>query len=341
MQLAPKGKKAWLLLPLRVMVALAAIAALFVAAAFLLTVMPGQSFTGTRPPLNTAQRARQERMRRDVDALAGQIGERSLRVPAQLRAASDWVAAELRAAGWRVSPISLQCRGETVHNWVAERAGTTNPKEIVVLGAHYDSVERSAGADDNASGVSVLLEVARALGNRPLARTVRLVAFVNEEPPWFRGPMMGSRVVAQQFAKQQDLITDVFVLDAVGYFCDDNCQRYPPLLDRFFPERGDFIAFVGRASDWLRVRDAVGRFRSVATVASEGLAAPRWVPGIDYSDHAEFWNVGYPGVLITDSPTYRNEHYHRQSDTAATLDWDRLTRVADGVIHVVAAMANE
>ncbi|MBM4346093.1 MAG: M28 family peptidase [Deltaproteobacteria bacterium] len=340
MKLAPATLRDWLALPLRVMAMLALLAASGVAVAFLLTTMPGQSATGPLPTLSKHQLARQERLRHDVVHLASTIGERHVHRPDRLELAARHIEGELRSAGWAVSAVGYECRGLVVRNVVAERRGISRPQEVVLLGAHYDSVERSAGADDNASGVAVLLEFARSIGSRPLARTVRLVAFVNEEPPWFRSPLMGSRIAARQFAARGDRLTDVVVLDAIGYFCDDPCQRYPPLLDWFFPKEGNFIAFVGRARDWLRLRDVVGTFRRHASVPSEGLAAPRWVPGIDYSDHAEFWDVGYPGILVTDAPTYRNEHYHRHSDLPETVDFDRLTRVADGIVAVIAELAS-
>lgn len=339
MKFAPSSLREWLRLPLRVAVALAVIALCGIGLVAGMTWMPGRSHPRVLPPLNAAQSARSDRLRADVTQLAEVIGERNMRLPAKLADSASFVEQQLRAAGWNVTSMAYPCRGISVRNLVAEKRGAVRPDEVVLLGAHYDSVERSSGADDNASGVAVLLETARALQTRRLARTVRLVAFVNEEPPWFRGPLMGSRVAARRFADQGDQLVHVLVLDSVGYFCDDTCQRYPPLLDWFLPAEGNFLAFVGRFGDWLRLREVVGLFRAHATLPSEGLAAPRWVPGIDYSDHAEFWNVGYPGILITDSPTYRNDNYHRQSDTPATVDFDRLTRVADGVAEVVARLA--
>lgn len=339
MKLAPTSLREWLQLPLRVAAALAFAALGGIGLVAGMTWMPGASQHGARPPMTVEQQARQERLRGDVTHLATSIGERNMRLPGKLEDAGAYVEQQLAAAGWSVTSMPYLCRGVTVRNLVAEKRGVGRPDEIVLLGAHYDSVERSGGADDNASGVAVLLETARALQPRRLQRTVRLVAFVNEEPPWFRGPMMGSRVAARQFAERGDRLLQVLVLDAVGYFCDDGCQRYPPLLDWFLPATGDFVAFVARTGDWLQLREVVGLFRTHATLPSEGLAAPRWVPGIDYSDHAEFWNAGYPGILITDAPTYRNDNYHRQSDTVDTVDFERLTRVADGVVEVVAGLA--
>lgn len=339
MRLAPTSARGWWLLPVRVTGALLVLAALGVGLVFAWTVMPGASFSGVPPALDESGRNRRGRLERDVRHLAGSIGERSLRLPQQLDAAADFIEGELARAGWRATRQTYMCRGHRVHNLVADLPGTQRPGEIVLLGAHYDSVERSLGADDNASGVAVLLQAARELGAARHARTIRLVAFTNEEPPWFRGPMMGSRRAADMFAERGDDIRHVIILDAVGYFCEAPCQRYPPILSWFYPDSGDFIAFIGRARDWFEVRDVVGLFRSVATIPSEGLAAPPEVPGVDYSDHAEFWRAGYPGILVSDTPTYRNPHYHRSTDTPETVDYDRLARVTWGVVTVMTELA--
>ncbi len=324
---------------LRIALMLAASALLMLGWLGLMTCMPGSANPGPLPPLDPTGQALREALRADVTYLAETIGERSLRVPTQLQASADWLTVQLRDAGWSVRELPYTCRGQRVRNLVAERRGTLLPGEIVVLGAHYDSVERSPGADDNASGVAGLLAVARALGRVELARTVRLVAFVNEEPPWFRGPLMGSRIVASAFLQAGDQLHDVLVLDAIGYYCSGDCQAYPPPLSLFYPSEGRFVAFVGRIQDWWRLRRTVGLFREAVPMPSEGLAAPRLVPGIDYSDHLAFWDVGYPGLLITDAPTYRNPGYHRSSDLPATLDWERLTWVTRGLVALVRQLA--
>ncbi len=339
MKFAPSTLQEWLRLPLRVGAALMFLTIALVGLAWAMTWMPGESFRAAPPPLSAPQTARRARLEADLTALAGTIGERNLRVPEGLAAAADRIERAFIQAGWSVSSSPFTCRGQTVRNLIADRPGTDPNADIVLLGAHYDSVERSTGADDNASGVAVLLEAARALGQYSSVHPIRLVAFVNEEPPWFHTARMGSRVLAQQFAARGDRLGQVLVMDAVGFFCDDDCQRYPPPFQWFFPKQGNFLAVVTRAADWLRLRDIVGLMRTTATLPTEGLAAPRWLPGIDYSDHAEFWNVGYPGILLTDAPTYRNPNYHRMSDTPDTVDLERLTRTADAVIDVVRALA--
>ena len=341
MKLAPQSPREWLLAPVRILASLVAFALAVVGLAYMSTVMPGHSHSGPLPALDAPSLQRQERVRRDVTALADTIQDRSLRLPEHLEQAAQYVEREFRAAGYDVTYIPYTVRGVQVRNLVAEKRGTTRADEIVMVGAHYDSVERSLGADDNASGVAAMVEIAREIAKQPTARTVRFVAFVNEEPPWFRTDKMGSRVVAKAFRARGDNIVEAIVFDAIGYYCTGDCQRYPPLLDNFFPESGDFIAFVGRAQDWFRVRHAVGLFREAVAMPSEGLAAPRFVPGIDYSDHAEFWNVGYPGILVSDAPTYRNPNYHLSLDTVDTLDFDRLTRVTNGMVAVVRALAAE
>lgn len=324
---------------LRIALALVAVAVAGIAFVGALTWMPGQSHRGKLPPLDPTGIAIRDRLAADVAHLAVTIGERSMRMPDKLDESARWVRAQFEAAGWTVRDEPYAVRDRTVRNLIAERLGTRLPAEIVLLGAHYDSVERAPGADDNASGVAAMLEVARQLRDVPLDRTVRLQAFVNEEPPWFRGPLMGSRIAAKAARARGDDLVHVIILDSIGFYCDDACQAYPPLLGWFLPAQGDFIAFVTKTADWWRLRDVVGRFRAAAAMPSEGVAAPRAVPGIDFSDHAAFWDAGYPGVLVTDAPTYRNPHYHTGEDLPADVDFDRLARVAAGLTAVVRGLA--
>jgi Zn-dependent M28 family amino/carboxypeptidase len=220
--------------------------------------------------------------------------------------------------------------------------------EWIVIGAHYDHLgeggNRSSlspddkgihnGADDNASGVAVLIELAR------LVRSgVRFVAFANEEAPYFLGPEMGSFVYARERGAK---VRAMFSLEMLGYYSDvPGSQNYPAPLSMFYPDRGDFIAFVGDLGARSLVRRSIGSFRKHAKFPSEGLAAPSFIPGIAWSDHWSFRKHGYPAVMITDTAFYRYPHYHRASDTPDKLDYERMARVTLGLAEMLNEFAHQ
>ena len=184
-------------------------------------------------------------------------------------------------------------------------------------------------------------ELARLLDRSKLQRTVRLVAFANEEPPFFKQAEMGSLVYAGRCREQGVDVRAMVSVESIGYYTDEvGVQRYPPVLGWFFPAEGDYLAFVGNVSSRGIVRDAIGAFRERATLPSEGLAAPQAINGIDWSDHWAFWQHGYPALMITDTAIMRNRHYHRPTDLPGTLDYDRFTRAVTGLVDVVYALAS-
>jgi Zn-dependent M28 family amino/carboxypeptidase len=304
--------------------------ALAAAWAFLIR-MPGHSFRGTPPPLTEAQVALRETLRRDVTALAGTIGERNVILIDRLNAAAAYIERELAAAGYRVVRREYRAEGQLVANIEAELRGTAKPEEIVVIGAHYDSVDGSPGADDNASGVAALLAIARAFVRQPHPRTIRFVAFVNEEPPYFMTPAMGSWVYVQQ---RRAGVVAMFSLESLAFYSDKpNSQEYPAGLATLYPTTASFIGFVSNVRSAPLLRRTIAAFREHATIASVGGAVPASVPGVMWSDQWAFWEAGIPAVMITDTAVFRNPHYHRESDTVETLDWERFTRVVDGLMH--------
>jgi Zn-dependent M28 family amino/carboxypeptidase len=193
----------------------------------------------------------------------------------------------------------------------------------IVVGAHYDTVPGSPGADDNASGVAVLIELSKMLSG------IRFVAFANEEAPYFLGPEMGSFVYARDRAQG---VRAMFSLEMLGYYRDEpGSQRYPPPLGLFYPDRGNFIAFVADLGCVSLVRKSVRFFRNNTQFPSEWLAAPSIVPGLSWSDHWSFRQHGYPAVMVTDTAFYRYPHYHLPSDTPEKLDYERMARVTMGL----------
>ena len=317
---------------MRVVVVLLVLVVIALVAAWgFLIRMPGRSFRGTPPPLTEAQIALREALRRDVMMLAGTIGERNVILIENLDKAAAYIERELAAAGYRVQRQEYRVEGRLVANIEGEVRGTKTPDEIVVIGAHYDSVDGSPGADDNASGVAALLALARAYAAHPHERTIRFVAFVNEEPPYFTTPAMGSYVYAQQ---RRAGVVAMFSIESIAFYSDrSNSQEYPSGLGALYPTTANFIGFASNPSSAPLLRQTVRAFRANGTMPSVGGAVPTIIPGMAWSDQWSFWMHGIPAVMITDTAVFRNPHYHRESDTPETLDWDRFTRVVDGLMH--------
>ncbi len=332
--------------------ALIRLAALFAALALAVGIpscvmfrMPGRSHSGPLPPLSPTETALRDALRAHVGRLAGEIGGRSAFAPKRLEAAAAWIEGELSSMGYRVTSEPFLASDVPCRNVLVELPGAARKEEIVVVGAHYDSVGGWPGADDNASGVAGLLEIARALRALPpthIARTVRLVAFANEEPPFFQTQEMGSLVHARAARARGDRIVAMLALETIGYYSDaPDSQRYPAPLGLLYPSTGNFVAFVGDFSSRGLVRDCIGRFRSAVRFPPDGGAPPSWIPGVDWSDHWSFWKAGYPAIMVTDTAPFRNRHYHTSGDRPETLDYDRLARVVRGLIEVVEGIARD
>lgn len=278
-----------------------------------------------------------DELRRDVTALCA-FGERSTFEAANLNAAADWIAGELSAAGHRVERhvYRVEQDGVDATNVIAEIRGSAQPDEIVVIGAHYDSVHGTIGADDNASGVAVLLALARrALGTKP-TRTLRFVAFANEEPPHFQSEDMGSFQYAKRCHERNERIVAMMSLESLGYFDDARgSQKYPPPLSALYPDTGNFIAFVSNVASHSLNSQCAKAFRARSKFPIETASLPEAIPGIGWSDQWSFWQFGWPAVMVSDTAPYRNPNYHETSDTPETLDYARMAQVVEGLSAVV------
>ncbi len=303
-------------------------------------VMPGRSQRGPLPPLTAAEAEIEAFLRKHVTTLAGDIGERNtLRYPA-LQRAEGYIADRFEKLGFQVREQPYLADGKRVANIVAELKGTRRPGEIVVIGAHYDSTAGSPGADDNASGVAALLELARLLRDAKPARTVRFAAFTNEELPFFQTGRMGSGVYAAEAGKRGENIVGMLSLESIGYYSDaPGGQRYPFPFGLFYPDTGNFIGFVSNFSSSSLLRHTIGIFRKTTRFPSEGVSAPESIAGIGWSDHWSFWREGYQALMITDTALFRNPHYHEPTDTPEKLDYGRMARVVAGLGRVVEELA--
>ena len=318
---------------LRVLIAVAAILALLW---WLGVKMPGKNISKAAP-LSPDEVTLREELRADVQILAGEIGERNIQHYPQLDAAADFIENSFSRAGLHPRRDSYELYGQTCHNIEAEIPGTQ--PEIILIGAHYDSVFGSPGANDNGSGVAATLALARRLAGRKPEHTLRLVAFANEEPPYFLSGEMGSLVYAGRCKARGDKISAMISLETIGYFSDTaNSQRYPSrVLGAFYPKVGNFIAFVSNVHSRALLRRAIGLFRKHSKIPSEGAALPAFIPGVSWSDHWSFWRNGYPGIMITDTAPFRYPYYHSADDTPDKLDYDRFALVVSGMEKVIEA----
>lgn len=304
--------------------------------------MPGRSYQGPLPPLTEAQSALRDELRRDVEALAV---HRNVHFEyGNLVATAGRVEDAFHRAGYTVRRVGYQACGRACDNLEVEIAGGGHSEEILVVGAHYDAVIGSPGANDNATGVSALLALARRFAGsrqRP-ERTLRFVAFVNEEPPHFQTPEMGSWVYARRCRERGERIAAMLSLETMGCYKDQpESQNYPPPLGLVYPSTGNFIGFVGNLSSRSLVRRAVGAFRAHAMFPSEGAALPAWLPGVGWSDHWSFWREGYQAAMVTDTAPFRYPHYHTTEDTTDKVDFERLARVVDGLVGVVETLTKD
>ncbi|NNE92161.1 MAG: M28 family peptidase [Verrucomicrobiales bacterium] len=285
----------------------------------------------------------QEDLKAYVQMLGGTIGERHIGKPDALEQAAIWIESTLGQAnaGYLVRRQAFETGGVDVRNLRAELPGTTRPKEIVVIGAHYDSVPGCPAANDNGSGVAAMIALARAFAGNPQQRTIQFVAFVNEEPPFFQTKEMGSYIYAKEMQANDLNVVAMLSLETIGFFSDEEgSQQYPPGYEKQFPPTGNFIAFVGNRDSKEIIDSARAAFMRATDLPALGGAFPEDVPGIGWSDHWSFWQAGYPALMVTDTAPYRYPHYHEPTDTPEKLDYEKMTEVVKGVENVIRAWAN-
>ena len=302
-------------------------------------------FWATQPLVTPPRRAgnsghaRPARLERDVRRLVDEFHPRDFSHPDNLARAASWLAAEFSAAGAQVGEQAFQIGSATYRNVIGSFGPRT--RELVVVGAHYDTHGELPGADDNASGVAGLLELARALAESKPATRVELVAYPLEELPVFGTREMGSAVHARSLRDSGARLRAMLCLEMIGTFSSEpNSQEFPnPVLRLFYPNHGDFIAVVGRVRDGFLVRRVKRSMRAGSDLPVHSIAAPRSLPGVDLSDHASYWNLGYRAVMITDTAFYRNDRYHAATDKPETLDYSSMAKVVDGVAQAVRDLA--
>lgn len=298
-----------------------------------------------RPRAGEAARAEiqalERRLMEHVRTLGETVGERNLHRPLELRAAADYIRQAWKSQGFEVTEERFEVFGQPCANVFVEQRGSRRPGTIVLVGAHYDSAIGSPGANDNATGVAVLLEMSRAARQEAPSRTVRFVAFVNEEPPYFLTDLMGSREHARRARRRGEEIAAMFSLETLGYYSSiAGSQHYPFPFGVFYPRTGNFLGVVGNLSSRRVVVDFLRQFMTVSDFPVEGIATFEWIPGINWSDHWSFWEEGYPAVMLTDTAPYRYPEYHSLRDLPDRVNGPEFARAAHGIIRAVRRVAD-
>ena len=316
---------------------LAAVAAGYGALRYMMAV-PGVPHQGELPPLTPEEGTLAATLKKHIEAIATR--EHNIAHYDELEKAAVYIEATLGSYGYAVNRQSYVADGKTVRNIdvIIEPQGGVAAPEVLVVGAHYDSAATAPGANDNGTGTAAVIELARLLGDLKgkTARRIRLVLFVNEEPPYFQTADMGSLHYARALAERKERVVAMYSLETLGFYSSaPGSQQYPPPFGMMFPDRGDFVAFVAMLASRPLLRQTIGSFRSHTAFPTIGGVAPGSVPGIDWSDHWAFAEYGFPAVMITDTAYFRYPYYHQPTDTPDKVDMDKLARVVKGIERVI------
>jgi len=310
----------------------------------LLLLLIGSWFWTTQPLLSAAKPSAERtvdpsRLQAHVHKLSVELSPRDENHIENLDRVAAYIKNEFSQTTSLVSEQPYRIQGKSYRNVIAQFGPESN--ERIVVGAHYDAAGPLPGADDNASGVAGLIELAHLLSRQQPPIRVELVAFTLEEPPYFRTTGMGSLIHAESLRTQNVRVRAMFSLEMIGYFSDaPNSQHFPAgILNAFYPSTGNFIGVVGRLSDWSFVRRTKATMRNASPLPVYSINTPTFVPGVDLSDHVNYWRAGYNALMITDTAFYRNRNYHTAQDTEEKLDYKRMAMVVEGVYAAVIELA--
>ncbi|MBH8557160.1 M28 family peptidase [Hymenobacter negativus] len=295
------------------------------------------ALAGTVRAKNQPALADTVRLRRHLQFLTSTPQPRNYLHPAVLDSVAAYIQRQLRAAGaYAVGPQPYAVRGQTYCNVLGSFGPVDGPR--LIIGAHYDVCGDQPGADDNGTGVAALLELARLLGQQSeLPYRIDLVAYTLEEPPFFRTPNMGSYVHAASLKGAGVPVRGMVALEMLGYYDDRRgTQHYPVWPLKFiYGSRGNYVTVAQKFGNGRFGRQFARRYRGVAALPVKRFKAPAWLPGIDFSDHLNYWKFGYQAVLLTDTAFYRNRSYHESTDTMARLDMRRLGLAIEALLATV------
>jgi len=273
-----------------------------------------------------------ENLYKNVKSLSVNIGERHLWKGNSLNLAADYIESTLMAYGYGVWRQTYSCYSQSVSNLIAKKNGKDH--KVVIIGAHYDTVPGTPGADDNASAVAGMLELARLHKEGSNKKTLIFAAFANEEPPCFGSDHMGSMVYARHLKEQKTPVEVMVSLEMIGFFSQEPIQTYPlPGMNFLYPKTGDYIGIVGNFHSSKHVSFFKKGIRRHSSINVRSLTAPEFFGGINLSDNYSFWHHGYKAIMITDTSFFRNRNYHQETDTIDTLDFGRMAEVVKGLYY--------
>lgn len=295
--------------------------------------MPGRSYDGPLPETSSEENGLAARLKQHVVAVASV--PHNIRHFDNLEQSARYIERRLAELGYRVEAQPYDVTEWTVRNLETAIEPRGPATSSIVIGAHYDSAGDAPGANDNGSGVAMTLELARLLKDiRPSRTRLRLVFFVNEEPPYFMTEDMGSVHYARMLAARKEPVSAMISLETLGYFSDaPGTQKYPAPFGAVFADKGNFVAFVGMPMSRPLVSEVMASFRRHTDFPSIGGVAPGFIT--NWSDHGSFTEQGFQAMMITDTALFRYPHYHKPSDTPDKLDYERLARLTKGVERVV------
>jgi len=278
-------------------------------------------------------------LKRSVYTLSEVIGPRAYHQVRALEESVEYITSEFRRYGYTPLCQSYEVSGRVYRNVYAEIRGKS--EGLLIVGAHYDTVDGTPGADDNASGVAGMLELARLLRDGSFNHSIHFIAFPLEEPPFFYTKKMGSYQYARSLHEEGRGVTGMICLESIGYFTDsDGSQNFPfPIFRWFYPDRGNFIALIGNIRSRAFLNSIKEGFRDGTDMPVESLSTVSIIPGVDFSDHRSFWKFGYNAIMVTDTAFYRNPNYHGPGDTPDTLDYRRMAEVVKGLKRALEEMA--
>jgi hypothetical protein len=303
-----------------------------------MTGMPGKPHDGALPPLTAEEASLAAALKTQIATIAAR--EHNVAHHGELEKVARHIEATLASFGYSVGRQEFSADGKPVRNIdaVIEPLADNADPDVIVVGAHYDSAPGTPGANDNGSGAAAVIELARLLRDLDgkSRKRIRFVLFVNEEPPYFMTEAMGSLRYARALAQRRERVVAMYSLETIGFYSSKpGSQHYPAPFGLLYPDRGDFIAFVGMLGSRPLLQETIRSFRAHTAFPSIGGVAPGFVPGIAWSDHWAFAEQGFQALMITDTAPFRYPHYHQPSDTPDKVDSEKLARVVKGIERVI------
>ena len=268
-----------------------------------------------------------------MEQIIGEQGHRHYKNTAELQRVSAWIKEQMRLFGVPCQYQNYSVNGLGYRNVVCTL--TAGHADKVIVGAHYDVFGEQQGADDNASGVAGVIETARILAQQKsqLANNVEFVFYTLQEPPFFKTEQMGSYVHAKSVQAQKDQIQGVYILEMIGYYDENLVQQYPVGLKWVYPRHGNFIAAVSNLQSYELGTNYCESMQTLNRLECQRVAAPSFVSAMEFSDHVNYWKFGIPAMMITDTASFRNKHYHTHGDSLKTLNIGKMANVVDGLAY--------